>query len=142
MCSLNCTACPQKGRHFRAIRLGEISNLGQSPQYWGVAMIFGRGNAKSPAKRSVSQRPSPQELHPDVIGLTGTYDGLAAHDLHVVGLLSTIDGHSYGRDCTDGQATIRFKQTSGHTAVQQTNTALSGKHAQPVEQTGIFWKGV
>ena len=94
------------------------------------------------SKRLSGERLGPEELHADVIGLAGASDGLAANDLHVVGHLSTIDGHAYGRDSADRHPTIRFKQTSGHTAVQQSYVTLPGEDTQLVDQAGILWKGV
>jgi hypothetical protein len=101
-----------------------------------------RARTGGDSKRPIGERLGPEELHPDVIGLTGTSDGLAADDLHVVGHLSTIDGHAYRRYSADGHPTIRFKQTSGHTAVQQSYATLPGEDTQLVDQARIFWKGV
>jgi hypothetical protein len=81
-------------------------------------------------KRSLVQRPRPEELCADVESIPGSSDGLTPYDLHVVGKFAAIDHDSNGRNRSDLESPVRFDQASRHTAVEKTHRTLSREHAE------------
>ena len=81
-------------------------------------------------KRSLVQRPRPEELRTNVERIPGSGDGLTPYDLHVVGEFAAFDHDSNGRNRSDLEPPVRFDQASRHTAVEKTHRTLSREYAE------------